>query len=239
MFSKNNILAVVPARGGSKGVPYKNIYPLGGKPLIVWTLDCLKKMKNDIKIIVSTDDKKIANIVKKNGIDVPFYRPKNISGDHAGDWEVIKHSLLQTEKIFSETYDTILMLQPTSPFRTPKQINAVLEHLYNGNYDSVWTVSETDLKYHPIKQMIIVNDCLKYKFTDGNLLPRRQDLESIFHVNGVAYAFTRDCILKQKSRMGKRTAPYLIKEKVVNIDSLEDFKIAEKYIEIFKNLKNS
>jgi len=233
MFLNKNILAVIPARGGSKGVPLKNIHLLGGKPLINWTLDCILEMGNIVRPIISTDSKIIANIVEEYGIKVPFLRPKNISGDHAKDIEVLEHALIKAEKLDGIKYDIILMLQPTSPFRTVKQLLEILSLIIENNFDSVWTVSRTDLKFHPIKQLIIKDGILQYMMKEGNKLPIRQSLYPTYHVNGLAYALTRDCVLKRKSRMGKNAAPFIIKEKVINIDTLEDFEYAEQNLKYF------
>jgi CMP-N,N'-diacetyllegionaminic acid synthase len=235
MFLKKNILTIIPARGGSKGVPLKNIHLLGGRPLIDWTLDCILEMGKKTRTIVSTDSHKIAEVVKNRGIEVPFLRPSALSGDNAKDFEVIEHALLQSEIIDNKKYDIILMLQPTSPFRTVKQLLRVLKHLINNELDCVWTVSATDQKYHPIKQMYIKDGLLNYVMEEGKSLPTRQTLKPTYHVNGLAYAFTRDCILKQRKRMGLKTAPLIIKEKVVNIDTMDDFYYAEKHLEAFLN----
>jgi CMP-N-acetylneuraminic acid synthetase len=230
MYKNKNILAVVPARGGSKGVPLKNIHILGGKPLIYWTLELLQELEGFIKTFVSTDSKKIIEKVEKKGFKPEVIRPDNLSGDDVKDFEVIEHALTEMEKIDNKKYDIILMLQPTAPLRKKKQIIEILDFIIDNNFDSVWTVTDTDLKFHPVKQLKIEEGLLQYVMKEGNLLPTRQSLYNTYHVNGLAYAFTRDCIKKQKSRMGKKTAPFIIKEKVINIDTLEDFNIAEKYI---------
>ena len=231
MYRNKNILIVVPARGGSKGVPFKNIYMLGGKPLIYWTLEVISELGDFVRTYVSTDSEKIADVVTQKGFAPPFKRPDIFSGDNAKDFEVIEHALIEMEKHDHQKYDIIMMLQPTSPFRTASQIFGVLDLLIEKNYDSVWTVSSTDLKFHPIKQLRITDGLLNYILEEGNTFPTRQSLYNCFHVNGVAYAFTRDCILKQKSRKGKKTAPFIIEEKVVNIDTLDDFKLAEEYLQ--------
>ena len=237
MYLNKNILTVIPARGGSKGIPLKNIHLLGGRPLINWTIDCVLEMGENTQVIVSTDNKKIANVAIDRGIEVPFLRPANLSGDHAKDFEVIEHALIKAEELDNKKYDIIMMLQPTSPFRTVDQLYNILSHLINNNFDCVLTVSETDLKYHPIKQLSIKDGLLSYIMEEGNQLPTRQSLYPTYHVNGLAYAFTRDCILSQKSRMGKNTAPFIIKDKVINIDTYEDFLYAEKYLEEFLSKK--
>lgn len=230
MYRNKNILAVVPARGGSKGVPFKNVHILAGKPLIYWTLELLQELDELIKTFVSTDSKKIKEIVEKIGFKPEVMRPDNISGDYAKDFEVIEHALNEMEKIDNKKYDIILMLQPTSPLRKREQIIEILDLIIDNNYDSVWTVSPTDLKFHPVKQLKIEKGLLKYVMNEGYRLPTRQSLYNTYYVNGLAYAFSRDCIIKQKSRIGKKTAPFIIKEKVINIDTLEDFKEAEEYI---------
>jgi CMP-N,N'-diacetyllegionaminic acid synthase len=195
-------------------------------------------MGDNIKAIVSTDNQKIADVAIERGIDVPFLRPENLSGDNAKDFEVIEHSLLRAEELDNTKYDIILMLQPTSPFRTVDQLYSVVSHLINNNFDCIWTVSETDLKYHPIKQLSIKDGLLTYIMEEGKQLPTRQSLCPAYHVNGLAYAFTRECILTQKTRMGKNTASFIIKEKVINIDTYEDFIYAEKYLEDFLRRKS-
>lgn len=230
MYKNKNILAVVPARGGSKGVKLKNIHKLAGKPLIYWTLEILEELSEKIRTFVSTDNEKIIKLVKKKGFEPHIKRPKVLAGDKVKDFEVIEHALLEMEKIDNKKYDIILMLQPTSPLRNKKQILDILNLIISKKYDSVWTVSLNDLKFHAMKQLKLEKGLLKYIMKEGETFPIRQSLYDTYHVNGLAYAFSRDCIIKQKSRMGKRTAPFLIKEKVINIDTIEDFDIAEKYL---------
>lgn len=235
MYKKKNILVVVPARGGSKGVKLKNIHLLGGKPLIYWTLEILEKFSNKLRTFVSTDSNKIIEVVKKIGFEPPIKRPSSLSGDKAKDFEVIEHALIEMEKIDKKKYDIILMLQPTSPLRNKKQILGILDLIINKKYDSVWTVSETELKFHAVKQLKLEKGLIKYIMKEGNTFPTRQSLYKTYHVNGLAYAFSRNCIIKQKSRMGNKTAPFIIKEKVINIDTIEDFNIAEEYLKEIKS----
>jgi len=117
----------------------------------------------------------------------------------------------------------VLMLQPTSPLRTPGQIALVLETLLNGELDSVWTISETHVKYHPLKQLTLSEGKLDYFDSRGRAVVARQQLEKVYHRNGVAYAMTRACLLEQGKILGDRAGAVLIQEAVVNIDTLEDF----------------
>lgn len=228
MFSGRKILVVVPARGGSKGVKLKNIQPLNGVPLIALVGKVVQCLDYIDRAVVSTDHPEIARIAEDAGLDVPFMRPKSISGDMVSDWEVLNHALIATEKDDGENYNVIVMLQPTSPFRRPEHITAVIEKLIEGNLDAVWTVSETDSKNHPLKQFIYKNGLIDYYDQErGPQIIARQQLSPVYHVNGIAYAFTRECLVEQKTKKGKRTSAVIIDEPIVNIDTEFDFMLAE------------
>ncbi len=223
MIAEKRILAVVPARGGSKGVPLKNIRPVHGTPLIAFTARTLRECPFVDRSVVSTDSPEIARVAKESGLDVPFSRPETLSGDRIADWDVLVHALKEMEKIDACKYDVVLMLQPTSPLRTPGQIALVLETLLSGGLDSVWTLSETDVKYHPLKQLTWSDGRLDYFDPRGRGVIARQQLEKTYRRNGVAYAMTRTCLLEQGKIMGDKAGAVLIREPVVNIDTLEDF----------------
>jgi CMP-N-acetylneuraminic acid synthetase len=228
VLSSRRILAVVPARGGSKGVPLKNIHPLGGMPLVAHAGRVVRQVPAIDRAIVSTDHPDVAAEAAKAGLAAPFTRPPGLSGDLVGDLEVLEHALLSVEELDGITYDVIVMLQPTSPLRRPAHVVAVLEKLVSEGWDAVWTVSPTDLKYHPLKQLEVgVDGAMRYANAEGARIIARQQLQPVYHRNGVAYAFTRSCILEQRSIMGARTAAIVLEEPLVNIDTLEDFARAE------------
>ena len=152
MLKNKSILAVIPARGGSKGIKLKNIQKINGTPLISFIKPILNQLEYIDESVVSTDSLEIAKVAEKSGLSVPFLRPKYLSGDSISDLKVLRHALKKMEKINKITYDIILMLQPTSPLRKSSHINKTLNKLINGKYDSVMTVSETDSKEHPLKQ---------------------------------------------------------------------------------------
>lgn len=228
MYKGKKILAVVPARGGSKGIKLKNLRKIAGKSLVAWTGYVLDRTSLVDRKVVSTDHKEIAQEALDNGIEAPFFRPEHLSGDFISDLEVLTHALIESEKIFQERFDIVTMLQPTSPARTPEQIEEVLRKLIDEDFDAVWTVSATDLKFHPLKQLSIdEHGLMDFFLEEGKSIIARQQLKPVYHRNGICYAFTRDCLLNQKRIKGDRTGAVVIEGKIPNIDTLEDLELAE------------
>lgn len=220
------ILAIVPARGGSKGVPMKNIRPLGGIPLIAHTANFICECDFIDRGVVSTDHPEIAQISEAYGLSVPRLRPADLAGDRVGDAPVLNDALLMAEKFDGVQYDIILMLQPTSPIRTKQQILQTLEKIQQRKHDSVWTVSPTDLKFHPDKQLILNKDVMEFYSAGGPGVIARQQLKQTYHRNGIAYALTRDLVVEGKL-FGKRPGVVVVDENYTNIDTLEDFRTSE------------
>jgi CMP-N-acetylneuraminic acid synthetase len=228
MLKGRRILAVVPARGGSKGIPLKNLRTLGGISLIARVGHVLSKLPMIDRAIVSTDHALIRRVAADAGLAAPFWRPEELAGPAISDWQVINHALRIMERLDAITYDIIIMLQPTSPNRTPQHVELTLDSLIDGGFDAVWTVSETDSKGHPLKQLTIAdNHTIEYYDSRGEAIIARQQLTPVYHRNGLAYAFTRDCIVLQKTIKGKRTGALVIKEPVANIDTEMDLLWAE------------
>ncbi len=227
MLNNKKILVVVPARGGSKGIKLKNLQPLNGIPLVSIVGRVVQRLPWVDRAVVSTDHDEIAAAAQAEGLAAPFRRPEEISGDRIGDWDVLHHALLACEELDGCTYDVIVMLQPTSPFRRPEHVEETVHHLLDGAYDSVWTVSETDSKAHPLKQLVIKDDLLDYYDPEGAKIIARQQLKPVYHRNGVAYAITRQCLEEQKTIKGKRTSAVIITDPLVNIDTMDDLTYAE------------
>lgn len=227
MLHNKKILVVVPARGGSKGIKLKNMVPINGNPLVTLVGKVVEQLDYIDRAVVSTDHPEIAKVAKEVGLDVPFYRPEELSGDYIGDVDVLTHALLEVERIDKITYDIIVMLQPTSPLRKPKHVTETITKLIEGNYDSVWTVSETDTKYHPLKQLVINEDDLDYYDPSGSAIIARQQLGKAYHRNGAAYAISRNCLVKKKSIKGDKLGAVLINEIIVSIDTEFDVKLTE------------
>lgn len=232
MLDSRRILTVVPARGGSKGVALKNLQPLRGVSLIAHVGRIVGEVPSIDRAVVSTDHSGIAAEAEKAGLAAPFMRPSEIAGDLIGDLQVLEHALGAMEAIDGVTYDVVLMLQPTSPLRRPQHVQVVLEKLVREGWDAVWTVSPTDLKYHPLKQLAVgEGGVMGYFDPAGSRIVARQQLQPVYHRNGVAYAFTRECLLEQRTIMGARSAAVILDEALVSIDTLDDFRLAERELE--------
>lgn len=227
MINGQTVLVVVPARGGSKGIPLKNLREVAGRSLVARVGDVIREVPYIDRAVVSTDHDKIAAVAEQAGIAAPFRRPEAISGDRIGDIDVLIDALQQTERIDGKTYDIIVMLQPTSPMRRAADVTATIEKLVSDKLDAVWTVSETDSKGHPLKQLTIEGNRLDLYDQRGHAIIARQQLAPVYHRNGVAYAMTRDCLMRQKTLMGTRTAAHVVTTHQISIDTEWDIALAE------------
>ena len=226
MISGHTVLAVVPARGGSKGIPLKNLRKIGGRSLVARVGDVIAAVPEIDRAVVSTDHAGIAKAAEAAGIAAPFVRPEAISGDRISDYEVLIHALEATETADRRRYDIVVMLQPTSPLRTPQQVSAALRMLVNGSWDSVWTVSPTDTKAHPLKQLTVAGGALSYHDPAGARIVARQELAPVYHRNGIAYAMTRQCLVDQHTIMGARAGAMIVEGEHVSIDTEWDMAVA-------------
>ena len=227
MIDGQRILVVCPARGGSKGIPFKNLQPFLGVPLVARVGHLVKEIPSIDRAIVSTDSKEIADVARDAGLDVPFYRPEDLSGDRISDLEVLSHALVEMERQDKVTYDIVVMLQPTSPLRRTEHVSDTIRMLIDGGWDAVWTVSETDSKNHTLKQLKVSDGRLDYYDQSGKQIIARQQLVPVYHRNGVAYAIRRNCLLEQKSIKGERTGALILKGDLVSIDTYWDLELAE------------
>jgi CMP-N,N'-diacetyllegionaminic acid synthase len=220
------ILAIIPARGGSKGLPMKNIKKMAGIPLIKHTILAAKKAKVFDKIIVSTDNEKILEIAKKEGLEIPFLRPKRISKDKSSTVDAIKHTIDFLEK---ESYvpEIIVVLQPTSPLRKIQEIKKAVNLLKKSNATSV--ISVTKIKTHPYSSFWHNTKYLKPFKENFEKFTLRQDKPSLYYPTGSIYAFKLKTLKKYDSVYGPRIKPMINKfeEDITDIDSLYDFFLAE------------
>ncbi|MFQ5566454.1 MAG: cytidylyltransferase domain-containing protein [Paracoccaceae bacterium] len=229
MIGGRRILAVVPARGGSKGIKLKNLRSVLGVPMVARVGHVVGQLDNIDRVVVSTDHEEIAQVAEEAGLAAPFWRPEALSGDRIGDLEVLTHALTEMERIDGVSYDIVVMLQPTSPLRKPEHVIGTVEMLVQGGWDAVWTVSESDSKAHPLKQLTIeqASGRLGYYDPAGKTIIARQQLTPVYHRNGVAYAITRACLLEQQTIMGARTGAFLIDGPTISIDTERDIELCE------------
>lgn len=227
MIKGQRILVVCPARGGSKGIPLKNLKPFLGVPLVARVGQLVAEIPQIDRAVVSTDSEEIAKVAIESGLDAPFYRPEDLSGDRISDLEVLEHALVESERLDGVQYDIVVMLQPTSPLRQIDHVVDTITMLVDGGWDAVWTVSETDSKSHPLKQLTVQDGRLDYYDENGKQIIARQQLVPVYHRNGVAYAIKRQCLLEQHSIKGERTGALVLEGDLVSIDTMWDLDLAE------------
>lgn len=230
MIHSKKVLAVILARGGSKGIKKKNIIPLDGHPLISYSIAAAKNSKYIDEIIISTDSIEIQKISKKYGGLISFTRPASLSGDKVLSVNALKHAVLTHEKIVEKKFDYIIELPCVAPFRDHKHIDTALKLLFDKKADSVISYVNTGEK-HPtrlkrIKKNKVSDFCREYPEPKSG--SRRQDFENSYIRNGAIYSMTRETLLKKNSRHGKFSYPFIMPEKVsINIDNKFDLKIAD------------
>lgn len=230
-MNKKRILGVIPARGGSKGIPGKNLHKISGKPLIQYTIEASKGSKLLSEFIISTDNEEIADFSQSIGGNVPFVRPSRLSTDKALSLPVILHALEFMESSIGNKYDIVVMLQPTTPLRNYKDIDGALSILLDGQADSVISVTEVG-GYHPLRMKRIIDGRLINYIEQGveDMRPR-QDLPPVYIRNGAIYAAYREVLVDNNSFSGNDCYAYnMPPERSVNIDTLDDLTLAKEYI---------
>lgn len=221
-------LVVIPARGGSKGVPGKNIKELGGKPLILYTVDEARRLFDDAQIIVSTDDKGIKNKIEESGLKVPFLRPQELATDTAGTYEVLLHAVQYYESLGNQP-EVLILLQPTSPFRVAKHIDEALK-LYTPDIDMVVSVKET--KANPYYLLFEENEEGFLKKSKTGNFTRRQDCPKVWEYNGAIYVINISSLKAKPVGEFEKVIKYEMDEIASHdIDTILDWKIAEYLIE--------
>lgn len=219
------VLFVIPARGGSKGIPHKNIRLLGGKPLIEYSIDCARQIADDSDICVSTDDPEIIKCVEEYGLKVPFVRPNYLATDTIGTYEVLLHALEYYENL-GRKYDAIVLLQPTSPFRTKEDIEGTMA-IYNDSLDMAVSVKEavTNPYYNSYEED--ENGYLTISKGDGKFC-RRQDAPDAWEYNGAVYVINTKSLKEANMSDFKKIKKYemdLLHS--WDLDTMLDWKIAE------------
>ena len=229
------ILVIIPARGGSKGIPHKNIKPLAGKPLIHYTIDVARQIVTDEDICVSTDDQEIIKCVENYGLKVPFVRPAELATDTAGTYEVLLHALDFYEKQ-GKYFDTVILLQNTSPFRTAEQVKEAIQ-LYKDGIDMVVSVKECPANPYY---------CVFEENKDGYLhvckgdgkITRRQDAPKVYEYNGAIYIINSKSLKQMPLYAFPHKVKYVMDAKSsIDLDTMFDWNMAEMTIKERNNGK--
>jgi N-acylneuraminate cytidylyltransferase len=223
------LLAVVPARGGSKGLPGKNIRPLGGLPLIAHTLRCAERCPAIDRVVVSTDSEEIAAVARAHGGHVPFLRPAELAQDSTPMWPVIQHALAEMERLDDRRYNGVLLLDPTSPGRLPEDIEAAVESLEaSPGFDGIVGVSEPP--FNPYWHCVVAG-------ADGemrDLIPgaaaytRRQDVPPVYRINASLYCWRRAFVVRAANWRDGHLKMHIVPEaRALHIDDQHGFDLAE------------
>jgi len=221
MYGKHKILAVIPARGGSKGVPRKNIRALNGKPLIAWTIEQASQSKYVDRVIVSSEDDEICQVAKQSGAEIPFVRPAELASDTASGVDVLCHAVENS----GGDYDYVVLLQPTSPLRQSQDIDAAIERGVERGAASVVSVTEATKSPYWMYQMD--GNGLLSQFVE-NVAANRQQLPQSYSVNGAVYVLEVATLLASRKILDEQTLGYVMPaERSYDIDTETDFLICE------------
>jgi CMP-N-acetylneuraminic acid synthetase len=230
MLDGRSILAIVPARSGSKGIPGKNMRALRGVSLIGWAGRTLAQLPFIDRRIITTDARAYADEGERYGLEAPFLRPPELSTDTAGAVETIQHALTAMETQTGRRFDVVLLVEPTSPLRRPEDVEKTARALIASGADSAVTVSPLPAKFHPLKALTMTGEGLGFYLEAARDIQSRQALEPLYWRNGVCYGLTRACVLEQGAIFGKRTVAVPIDHEVVNIDEPSELEAAERLL---------
>jgi len=227
MYNGKTTIGVITARGGSKGVPRKNIKLLLGKPLLAYTIEAAKQSKHLTRYIVSTEDEEVAAIARSVGAEVPFLRPAELAGDRSTSVEVLQHALRWLKEKEGKTYDYVMILQPTSPLRTAQDIDACIAKAVDTDADSVMSmVAITDLSLPKLKR--IENDRILPALEDEGPVSAFRDASETIYKRNTAIYLTRTALIEQGEMFGKISRPYIMPpERSIDINEPSDFALAE------------
>lgn len=225
------VLGIIPARGGSKGIPRKNIRPLGGRPLLQYTAEAALGARRLADVVLTTDDPEIAELGRRLGLRIPFLRPAELARDDTPSLPVLRHTVSLLEEQ-GETYDAICLLEPTSPMRLPEDVDACIDRLVESGADAVMTVLPVPVQYNPHWVYLMAEDgALRVSTGDPEPVPRRQELPPAFNRDGMVYVTRRNVLMEQNSLYGRRTLGIVIDpDRSVNIDSPDDWARAERLL---------
>lgn len=224
------ILAIIPARGGSKGIPRKNIRQLAGKPLLAWTIKEAKKSNYISSTILSSEDPEIINVAKQYGCEVPFIRPLELAQDDTPGIDTVLHAIENCP-----SFDYVVLLQPTSPLRTVEDIDECIKYFMEQKADFCVSVSETDKSPYWMYK-IDKNGKMESLIKSEEIPTRRQDLRKTYSLNGAIYVAKIDKLIDSKSFLTPSTLAYIMKkEHSIDIDNELDLKLCEWYLDEYSH----
>jgi CMP-N,N'-diacetyllegionaminic acid synthase len=235
VIAERKVLALVTARGGSKGLPGKNVRPLCGRPLIKWSIDTALACTEIDALVVSTDDEQIATIAANAGAEVPFIRPPALAGDTASSIDVIIHALdfLESNGRF---FDVVLLLEPTSPLREVADIQAALQRMIDTRAAAIVSVCRAESTHPAFMFRTTAQGRLEPFLLASPTGVRRQEIEPLFYLDGTLYASTVESLRTQRSFYHEDTLAYEVsKWKALEIDDIDDFEMV-KAIAMYKGL---
>ena len=219
-MQSNKVLALITARGGSKGLPRKNVLLVGGKPLLAWTVDAAISAECVDRVVLSSDDHEIMDAARSAGCDVPFCRPAHLASDVATSVDVVLHALDQLPG-----YEYVVLLQPTSPLRTAADIDAAFKLMIESGVPSCVSVCDVDQSPYWMYKVAAGNK-LQRLLPEIDGITRRQDLPPIYVLNGAIYIARIDWLRANRSFVGEETVAYLMpKGRSLDIDTAQDFEI--------------
>jgi CMP-N,N'-diacetyllegionaminic acid synthase len=223
------VLGIVPARGGSKGIPGKNVRPLGGTPLLVHTAEAALAARLLSRVVLTTDDERIAEVGRTCGLEVPFLRPAELAMDDTPTLPVLQHAVTELEKA-GDRFDAVCLLQPTSPFRRAGDIDGCIELLEKtAALDAVVSVLPVPPEHNPHWVYFRSGDgLLRLATGEAQPIPRRQELPPAFHRDGSVYVTRRNVLMEGNSLYGKRLGGFLADSRSVNLDTPADWEWAER-----------
>jgi CMP-N,N'-diacetyllegionaminic acid synthase len=235
MIKSSHILGLIPARGGSKGIPHKNIKLLADKPLIAYTIETALKSRYIDHLVISTDSEEIATMAREYGGDVPFLRPSAFATDKSRAIDVIIHALHFMEDLDKKKYDLVVYLEPTTPNRTTEDIDRALELFGETDADSLASVVDAD-QYHPVLMKRIENNLLRpFCIEEPEGMPRQLYEPKAYMRNGAVYIFRRSNVLN-RIMWGKNICPYIMPlDRSTCIDDMNDWYLAELWMKKLKN----
>lgn len=222
------ILGVIPARGGSKGLPGKNIRPLMGLPLIAHSIRLARMCPQITRTVVSTDSEEIASVARAHGGDTPFLRPAELALADTPMWPVLKHTLTEIERLEGQPYDFLMLLDPTSPTRLPEDVEAAIKRLIASDADGIISVSKPE--FNPVWHTVVEKDGLMADWlTDAANITRRQDAPEIYRINGLLYVWRTGFVRSAEAwrGAGRHLMLEVPDERAVSIDDLAQFRKAE------------